>query len=348
MKKAIVILTLVCLTLVSGAGAAFAQHAAPALSIQVDRVAFPVTLSDNQVYTVVGYLYTPRGNDKHTCEERRDTVQVLLHGGGYDHRYWDAGTINGSDYSYARDMAGRCYSVLALDRLGAGESSRPDGDLADKEQDASSIAQILTALRKQGNPSGRKFKNVVLVGHSFGSFSAIYTLGAHGNLADALVVTGWTNAPGVVPIDPEFIQALLVDSYIRLPDQVRTALFYSLDTTDPDVIEFDNATLSDTTTRGFVVDAVDVFTARALGDVSQIKALTKVDRVGVPVFVQLGDLDFLFPAPSDTGDEAGFYSGAPGVTVDTLSNIGHSFNLHTNHQAGWDNIAAWIGSTLGD
>jgi pimeloyl-ACP methyl ester carboxylesterase len=347
MKKAIMILTLVCLTVVLGAGAAFAQQAARGVSIQVDRVAFPVTLSDNQVYTVVGYLYTPQGNDKHTCEERRDTVQVLLHGGGYDHRYWDVGTINGTDYSYARDMAGRCYTVLALDRLGAGESSQPDGDLIDKEQDASSIAQILAALRKQGNPSGRKFKNIVLVGHSFGSFSAIYTLGAHGDLADALVVTGWTNSPGVVPIDPAFIQAVLANPYISLPAEVRIALFYHLASADPEVIAFDNATLADTTTRGFVLDAVDVFTARALGDVNQIKALTKVDQVGVPVFVQLGDFDALFPA-SLAGAEAQFYSGAPYVTVDTLSNIGHSFNLHTNHQAGWDEIAAWIGSTLGN
>src|SRR5512134_1855726 len=115
MKKAIVLLTLLCLSLVSGTGAAFAQQAALGVSVQVDRVAFPVTLSDNQVYTVVGYLYTPQGNNEHICEERRDSVQVLLHGGGYDHRYWDAGTINGSEYSYAHEMARRCYSVLALD-----------------------------------------------------------------------------------------------------------------------------------------------------------------------------------------------------------------------------------------
>jgi pimeloyl-ACP methyl ester carboxylesterase len=347
MKKAISILALACLMVISGAGTTFAQDDAPGASVQVDRVAFPVTLSDNQVYTVVGYLYTPRGNDRHTCKQRRDTVQVLVHGGGYDHRYWDAGMINGNDYSYARDMAGRCYSVLALDRLGAGESSRPDGDLVDKEQDASSIAQILTVLRKQNNPTGRKFKNVVLVGHSFGSFSSIYTLGAHGDLADVLVVTGWANAPGVVPLDPAFIQAVLANPYIALPPEVRTALFYHLASADPNVIAFDNAALADTTTRGFVLDAVDVFTARALGDVNQIKTLTKVNQVDVPVFVQLGDFDALFPA-SLAGAEASFYSSAPNVTVDTLSNIGHSFNLHSNRQEGWDHIAAWIGHTLGD
>lgn len=345
MNKGIAVLALICLTVFSGA--AFAQAAGPSVSVQVERVAFPVVLSDNQTHTVVGYLYTPQGNDRHTCEERRDTVQVLLHGGGYDHRYWDAGTINGSEYSYARDMVRRCYSVLALDRLGAGESSRPDGFFLDKEQDASSIAQVLTDLRRQANPTGRKFKRVVLVGHSFGSFSSIYTLGTYGDLVDALVVTGWTNSPGVVPIDPAFIQALLVNPYINLPPEVRTALFYSLDSADPDVVAFDNAALADTTTSGFVIDAVDVFTARALGDVAQIKALTNVDRIGVPVFVQLGDFDVLFPA-SLAGAEAAFYSSAPSVTVATLTEIGHSFNLHLNRQAGWDQIAAWINSTIGD
>jgi alpha-beta hydrolase superfamily lysophospholipase len=48
--------------------------------------------------------------------------QVLMHGGTYDHRYWDAPAIDGIPYSYAREMAGRGYSVLAVDQLGAGRA----------------------------------------------------------------------------------------------------------------------------------------------------------------------------------------------------------------------------------
>ncbi len=114
---------------------------------------------------------------------------------------------------------------------------------------------------------------------------------------------------------------------------------------DPSVIAVDNANLADTFTRGFLADAVAVFTARALGDIAQIQALTRVDRIGVPVFVQLADNDALFPA-SYAAAEAQFYSGAPAVTVDALASSGHSFNLHTARQASWQHIAAWLQRTL--
>jgi pimeloyl-ACP methyl ester carboxylesterase len=36
--------------------------------------------------------------------------------------------INGHEYSFARYTAERKYAVLAVDRLGAGESDKPNGD----------------------------------------------------------------------------------------------------------------------------------------------------------------------------------------------------------------------------
>jgi len=271
----------------------------------------------------------------------------LLHGGTYNHRYWDAGTINGVDYSYARFMAARCYAVLALDRLGAGESSKPDGDFLDKDENAASIAQVLISLRTPYNPTQRKFKQIVLVGHSLGTFSAVYTLGTYGNIADALVATGWVDAPGVVPIDPAFVEATLAEPYIVFPAEVRTALFYYAPSADPDVIAFDNASLADAYTRGFWLDTIDVLTARALGDVDAIKALTRVDQVAVPVFIQLSDFDILAPA-AFAGPEADFYVNAPTVTVNILTDMGHCYNLHLNHLDGWEAIAAWIAHTLDD
>jgi hypothetical protein len=61
----------------------------------------------------------------------------------------------------------------------------------------------------------------------------------------------------------------------------------------------------------------------------------------VPVFVQLADHDFLFPA-SVAGSEASFYSSAPSVAIESLPNSSHSFNLHTNHNDGWQHINSWI------
>jgi pimeloyl-ACP methyl ester carboxylesterase len=339
MKKLRFVILIISLLNLWLPGPLFAQSG----TIQMERFEFPVTLSDQQTYTVAGYLYTVIGNpnDIGNCGQRGHTLQVLVHGGSYNHKYWDADVVNGNDYSYARHMAGQCYSVLALDRLGTGESSKPSGDFINLANEADGLAQILTSLRTSRNPTERKFRRIVLVGHSFGSFLSVYTLGEYGNVADAAVITGWVYSPGVVPLDPAFVGQLLQNPYILTPPEVRTALFYHLPTADPAVIDFDNATLADAITRGFFLDAIALFTARGQGDVAQIKALSKVDQVNVPVFVQLADFDFLFPA-SVAGPETSFYSSAPSVMVDLLTNSGHSFNLHPNHSDGWQRINNWI------
>lgn len=348
MKKFLAVLLFASLLLTTISGAVFAQSSDSLVDVQ--RVAFPVTLADNQTYTLVGYLYMPHGNPNNLpqCGKRSDTVQVTLSGATYNHKYWDAndgGPINGATYSYARYMAGQCYGVLTLDRLGTGESSRPSGDFINKTVEADALAQVLSALRTTHNPAHRKFKRIVLVGHSFGSFLSVFTLGEYGNVADGLVVTGWIQSPGTVPLTPEYVQQLLQTPYITVVPEVRAALYYSPAAADPAVIAYDNANLSDTLPRGFFLDGVGVFTARALGDVAQIKALTKSDQVNVPVFVQLGDNDVLFPSALAV-NEASFYSNAPLVNVDNLTNIGHGFNLHTNHLTGWQHIDAWIDGNI--
>lgn len=345
MKKILFIALLISLLTSLLPGATFAQGSN--ININVQRYEFPVTLSDNQSYTLVGYLYTRQGNPNEAdqCGKRSNTLQVTISGATYNHKYWDAPSINNADYSYARYMVGQCYSVLTLDRLGTGESSKPAGDFINLAREADSIAQIVSSLRTNRNPIHRKFKRIVLVGHSFGSMLAVYTLGEYGNVADALVATAWVHVPGTVPLTPEYVGQLLQSEHIPVAPEVRSLLFYYPNAADPAVIANDNATLSDTLPRGYFLDGINIFTARAVGDIAQIKVLSKVDQVNVPTFVQLGDFDVLFPS-SIAATEASFYSNAPSVTVDNLTNIGHGFNLHTNHQEGWQHILSWIDATV--
>src|SRR5262245_46104354 len=99
--------------------------------VNVTRVEFPVALSDGNTYTISGYFYY-RGT------LRNQTLQVLVHGGTYNHKYWDAPTINGHSYSYVNFMAENGYALLAIDQLGDGLSSKPDGDF---------VAMVETARR---------------------------------------------------------------------------------------------------------------------------------------------------------------------------------------------------------
>ena len=292
--------------------------------IRVDRVDFPVTLSDGNSYIIAGFLYYRGGY-------RNRTLQVLVHGATYNHRYWDLPAINGHSYSYARLMAENGYALLAIDQLGAGLSSKPDGDFVTLTETASSLHQVLVQLRNGSGPLGYAFNSIVLVGHSFGSINAILVQGTHHD-ADALVVTGLGHVPHPLPISPELIAALAQFPYFGLPPQARSQLFYYAPAADPEVITYDNANLADLLTRGqlFTTFAA-IFNPEA-------------DRVGMvtgPVLAQLGENDALWPAQFADG-EAAFWTSASSITVQSLPEVGHDFNTHLANKEGWRLIDQWI------
>jgi len=296
--------------------------------LKVDRVDFSVTLSDGNAYTIAGFLY-------YKGSFRNRPLQVLVHGGSYNHKYWDAPTINGQSYSYARFMAEEGYALLAIDQLGAGESSKPAGDFVTLNETTLSIHQVLAQMRSGNNPLGYAFQQIVLVGHSFGSINSIFVQGTFHD-ADALVVTALGHVPHELPIPPELIIALAQFPYFPLPAEARSALFYFADAADADVIAYDNLNLADLLTRGqlFTTFAA-VFNPAA-------------DRVGAvtgPVLVQLGEHDSLWPSLY-AGGEAAFWTNASSVTVESLPSVGHSFNTHLDNKTGWRSINRWITSTL--
>src|ERR1051325_9227218 len=119
--------------------------------VKVDRLDFAVTLSDGNTYTIAGFLY-------YQGSFRNRPLQVLVHGGTYNHKYWDVRTINGHSYSYARFMAKEGYALLAIDQLGTGESSKPDGDFVTLNETALSLHQVLGQMRSGNNPLAYPFQ----------------------------------------------------------------------------------------------------------------------------------------------------------------------------------------------
>jgi pimeloyl-ACP methyl ester carboxylesterase len=317
-------ISLLLLVLFTCAGGALAQE--QAASLKVDRVSFPVTLSDGNTYTVVGYLYY------HGSFHNR-TLQLALHGGNYNHKYWDVPTINGHEYSYARYMAERKYAVLALDQLGTGESSKPDGDLVTLTATASAIHQVIGQLRAGTSELGYSFNRIVLVGHSLGSINAIYEQGTYHD-ADALITTGLGHVPHELPLPPAVIGEMLQYPYFPFPDDLRAQLFYYAGDADPDVIAYDRDNLADLLPRGQLVTAI--FS-------SFDPAANRVSEVTGPVLVQLGEHDALFPSSFAAG-EAAFYTSASSVTVQSVPAVGHDINTHLHNRAGWRMIDDWLGS----
>ncbi len=300
----------------------------PGNSIKVDRLVFPVTLADGNTYNVVGYLYY-KGSYNHR------TLQVLVHGASYTHKYWDIPSFNGQDYSYARYMADEKYAVLALDSIGTGESSRPDGDFTDLTQTVDSMHQILNDVRTEGGTIDEPFTRVALVGHSFGSLVNSLVQSTYGD-ADALVNTGFVFTPHAVPVDPAVVGPLLGAPYILLPGWLRATYFYNAATADPAVINYDNTNISDTITRGQFLGMLNLS-----GDPTPVG----LDEIDVPVLTQFGELDVMQPASFAAADAA-LYTSAPSVTTAIIPSCGHILNGHFTAPVGWAQIDNWLQNEL--
>ncbi len=287
-------------------------------------VAFQVTLSDGQDYEIAGKLVF-YGSPKHKV------LQVLVHGASYDSRYWDVPRIDGQSYSYAEYMARRGYAVLAVDQLGTGASSRPPGDFLTLQETASGLHQVLDALDEPNNPAHVRFHHMVLVGHSNGALTAIYTQAVFGD-ADGLVVTGWVHG-SVPPIDPTEFEPLLANPYVIVPPEIRTSLFYYLPGADPEVVDYDNAELSAPIARAQFADLLDAQFVHP--EASQSSG------VDVPVLVQVGERDFLMMFAPLAG-EVHRYPNSPDLTLQTIEATGHALNTHVSRRDGFQRIDQWI------
>jgi pimeloyl-ACP methyl ester carboxylesterase len=294
--------------------------------IKVDRVSLPVTLSDGSQSEVVGYLY-------YQGSFHNRTLLLALHGANYNHKYWDVPEINGHEYSFARYMAGRKYTVLAIDQLGTGESGKPNGDSLTLDQTASAIHQVIAQMRSGSNATGHAFERVATVSHSLGSINAVYAQGTYHD-ADAVITTGMGHVPHELPVPAELITALLQFEYIALPSELRPLMFYYAPGADPDVIQYDADNLADLLPRGQL-------TAGIIASFQFDDAALRVGSVNGPVLVQLGEFDGLFPS-SLAGGEAAHFTGSSDVTVQVLPGVGHDFNTHFRNREGWRLMDEWL------
>jgi pimeloyl-ACP methyl ester carboxylesterase len=295
-------------------------------TVTVREMRLPVTLSDGNTYGVASAAYFRGGT-------RGKLLEIAIHGITYDHRYWDAPSIHGVDYSYAHFMAEQGHVVLAIDQLGAGRSDRPNGDFLNLKESASVVKSLVARFRTRQNPLGVAFDKIVLVGHSFGSLTAIRAQAECG-CADGVVVTGWLNDTPP-PIDPAIFGPLLAEPYVIVPTALREGLFYFAETADPDMIAFDNQRMRTSLSRGQLIDLIGALTSNPTSAVYAAP-------IEVPVLIQIGQADTLMSA-NTVSEEDTLYGQSPAVTTQELPNLGHSMNLHRNHLEGWTYIESWLG-----
>ena len=347
--------------LLAGAmGAAHADAAAPpapdldgSVTCRQD-LRLPVALAAGQParYTVSGELCA-------TAAERRDgrTVQLLIPGATYDHRYWDFGTIDGRRYSYARDVAAHGYPTFALDMLGTGDSSTPPSDQITIDTAAFVAHQAVQALR-DGGVAGVRFGKVIEVGHSLNSIAvwqeaityhdvdgAIVTGVAHSIAARFAQLAGTDFYPA--SMDPKFAGSGLDSGWLTTLPGARGSLFYSAGDADPAVVAADEAG------KGLV-------SATELNTGVPLVPTTDTLEIRVPVLDILGSNDLTTCGPNPQGhvfdcssgaaiaaQEAPFYSPEAHIHGCVIPGSGHDISLALNNWLQVDDSVRWSNAYVG-
>lgn len=301
--------------------------------------------------------YRTNGELCATAAELRsgETVQLLIHGATYDHRYWDFGTFGGESYSYARALAADGYPTFAIDEIGTADTT-PIVPSADVTLDsvayvAHEIVQDLLA----GRVAGTKFGKVIEVGHSQGSATTWQEAATYHDVA-GVIITGATHsstfvtfATGIEPatLDPDFAASGVDAGYVTTVPGARERLFYNSSDSDPAVIAHDEATKNILSAVLFASDASAL-----------LPSITR--QIDVPVLVIMGSKDSLFcgagipevSANCTSGqgiatDEAPDYSAAAQLRACMVPGSGHDINLALNHDIEEQDALSWSNEYIG-
>ncbi|KAF8631705.1 hypothetical protein AX17_005037 [Amanita inopinata Kibby_2008] len=141
----------------------------------------------NAQYDIWTKLCVPQGFNN-------GTLQFAIHGINFDHSYWEFGG-DGSQYNYVDMAVAAGHAIFIYDRLGVGQSSKPDGINEVQRSTEIGVATELLKFLKRGS-TGLTFSKVIAIGHSFGSSQVVGLTANHADLVDAIVLTGFSSYAG--------------------------------------------------------------------------------------------------------------------------------------------------------
>jgi pimeloyl-ACP methyl ester carboxylesterase len=321
---------------------------APALTMANSTcrsVQVPVSLPDVAPSTLYGELCIPSG-------DQPSTVQLLVHGGTYNHYYWDL-PYRPNKYSYVRKALDQGYATFNVDRLGVGQSSRPPSTKVTLQNDAETLHQVISGLRD--GSIGPRFDRVVWVGHSLGSIVAWIEASMYSDV-DAFVLTANshnrdTTGPQATlwqaRLDPKFDSLNLDEGYYTTRPDTRGNTWYYLPNADPNVIDVDEQVLKDT------ISATEGFASVPL--ISSPPPETAPSRnITVPVLLTYGQFDGTCKPPNGSectpenmfAAERPYYSPEVELSVIVIDDAGHDIQLHRNSEESTGQILHWIDKTL--
>ena len=301
--------------------------------------------------------YTVSGEFCATEDERRagTTVQLLIHGATYNHKYWDFGRVDGTRYSYVHDIAAHGFPAFAFDEIGAGDSSHPPSDQVTIDAAAYVAHQIVQGLRS-GFISGIPFGKVIIMGHSLGSV-VVWEEAINYRDVDGVIVTGaahsittrFLTANALYPAvdDPKFAGTGLDSGYLTTVPGTRTELYFVAPDFNPSILPVDE-------------ERKDLVAAAELNTGLPIVTSTATRTIQVPVLTILGGNDFTTCGPNPQGgnfdcssativatQEVPFYSRDARIHACIVPGSGHDVSLAVNHDLQVADAAAWSAALVG-
>lgn len=300
------------------------------------RQCLAATAPNGETWFMAAWLTVP-------CNLRRPELQVLLHGAGYDHRYWDW-PVRPESYSYVTWAAENGIATLNIDRIGSGLSSHPAGASNTIAAQAGALGHTIAQIRRGDSALGA-FERIVLVGHSLGSVLAGYT-GATRDDVDAVVLTGYLPVDHGNHVEDQFlneafvpaVQALphlrgLVDEdYLAARPETREQLMFRAGQVDPAILEVDYQ-IRGATSRG-----------ELRGGWS---AGSEILRATVPTLALVGQYDVLVLNPQTDADAFDavrrLQAECPeNFDFEVMPETGHNLNLHFNALHTYERLNGWL------
>jgi pimeloyl-ACP methyl ester carboxylesterase len=267
-------------------------------------------------------------------------VLICWPGGSYTRAYWDVHVDGRDGYSFAEHLVDRGFTVITVDPLGVGDSSRPaEVDLVTLETMTAAAAE---AVRQLGERLASDGTPVIGVGHSLGGCLTLVEQAGHGSYA-AVANLGFTH--GAKPIhspdstgpDPEAFTVAVEHAkaffggdwdagYARAPREPNHAWLHDPDV-PADVIAEDDRHASAWPRQSYV------------GALLPGHSATYAAQVSSPVFVAFGEHD----VPEHPHDDIGYYRSSGDVTLMVLPGSAHCHNFAGTRALLWDRLADWAG-----
>ncbi|KAI1261353.1 Alpha/Beta hydrolase protein [Xylariaceae sp. FL1019] len=134
-----------------------------------------------------------------------DTLQVLIHGASFNKNMWDV-QYEPDTYNWVRRMSREGYPTLAVDLVGNGNSTFPDGLLEAQTQTYVETVHDLIGKLRDGKAGGRRWDKIALVGFSIGAITTNALAAKYPDDADVVVLHGMSWDPSW--IYPAFLAGL--------------------------------------------------------------------------------------------------------------------------------------------